>query len=179
MRETDQLTEDQRTWLSKGHGRGTTALALGIIDDQAARLRAFERDAHYYMGTLARIDDALTAWSRVDAKGNEEDAKEGAFDCLEALIDMLGGYRERVARLRQEAAAAKSPPKEMPHIEITCFDGTIMAVTDGEDDEIAGHRVMAIEITRDAGHEALLRPRDVSRLVDWSMEWLERNRGNS
>lgn len=140
-----------------------------------AVLRMIRAEMRFYRSTLDRIDEMIRAWSRVDGdKKSEKDVMLGAVECCEALCDVLGDYRERVARM--EGVRATPGPLEMLPMEITCFDGSLLAVTDGEDNEYDGRRIMTLEVFNDDSSQASLRVKDVRRLSDWATEWLQRNR---
>lgn len=98
----DELTEAERAGLDI-----FVPKIVRILTAREARLGAFENDVHYYVGKLDRIDAMAAAWSREgepkEAASDDEDDRSGMSEreCGEALSDVLGGYRERVARLRK------------------------------------------------------------------------------
>lgn len=106
MRENEELTEPEREWLAAIHPK-----ALRMIEARDARLRAFENDVHFYVGKLDRIDALAAAWSREgEPEGSNADVRMNERECGEALLDILGGYRERVARLRAEGWTLPTKP---------------------------------------------------------------------
>lgn len=98
MRETEEFTEAERQWLAERCPK-----ALRIVDAQDARLKAFEKDVGYYVGKLDRIDALPGEWTVEPEPGEGSDVEPmTAADCAEELEGILGGYRERVARLRAD-----------------------------------------------------------------------------
>lgn len=107
----EQLTAEERATLEK-----VMPKALRMIYARDARLSQFKKDAHFYVGKLDRVDELAATWAREgepEDEGDPNDARESErLICGEHLMDILGGYRERVARTRREGWTLPTPERE-------------------------------------------------------------------
>jgi DNA-binding XRE family transcriptional regulator len=127
MREKEELKEAERAHLAERCPK-----ALRIIDAADARLKAFENDVHFYVGKLDRIDALPLRWEEESDETGDAGRRAALCDLGEEIADILGGYRERVERLRAEGWTLPSKdekPKEwaeamdvkFPPSELTSF----------------------------------------------------------
>lgn len=107
MRENEELTDGERQWLEKNCPK-----ALRMIDAQAARLEAFEHDVRFYVGKLDRIDALPERWAEESDDTGDAGRRIALCELGEEVQDILGGYRERVARLRAQGWTLPKDPQE-------------------------------------------------------------------
>jgi hypothetical protein len=104
MREREELTDEECETLNK-----VLPKALRMINARDVRIRRFENELHFCVGKLDRIDELPTAWEEESDETGDAGRRIALCELGEEIADILGGYRERVARLRAEGIL---PPRD-------------------------------------------------------------------